>query len=179
MSFFAKKCVFIALSVELCRKMFSVDISRQSPPPLRYFVPILHRLANKVLFRYCGGLKIDSTGASEASKSTKSSQIPIEKCHFLTFWGLWKAGFGQIWGLWKPGFDQIWGLKSRWKQGFWTLENSQNSVTGVKICCYEFYTVWRSHDGLRRNALVRLSRKQRMENLRGPRLFEREWVFYT
>ena len=145
--------------------MFSVDISRQSPPPLRYFVPILQRLANKVLFRYCGGLKIDSMEPLEVWKVVKSSHFPIEKCHFLTFWGLWKPGFGQFWGLWKPGFDQFWGLRSRLKPRFGTLENLEKPVTGAESSRYEFYTVWRSHDCLRRNALVRLSWKQRIEKL--------------
>ena len=127
LTFFGKKRVFIAFSAVVCKKMFSVDISRQSPPPLRYSVPNLQRLANKVLFRYCGGLKFDSMAPLEALKTLKSSHFPIEKCHFLTFWGLWKPGFDQFWGLWKPGFDQFWGL---WKPGFdqfWGLQSRQNS----------------------------------------------------
>jgi hypothetical protein len=113
-----KNGIFIAFSVVVCKKMYSVDISRQSPPPLRYSVPNLQRLANKVLFRYCGGLKFDSMAPLEALKTLKSSHFPIEKCHFLTFWGLWKPGFDQFWGLWKPGFDQFWGLQSRQNSRF-------------------------------------------------------------
>jgi hypothetical protein len=158
--------------------MFSVDISRQSPPPLRYSVPNLQRLANKVLFRYCGGLK---TGQNLASKGLKSR----EKCHFwhgkpqnssfLAFFDVVASNL-TLWHLWRPRNILLRALKA-WKLPFRGLENRQKLVTGVKICRYEFYTVWRSHDDLRRGALVRLSCKQRMEKLRGPRLFEREWIF--